>query len=179
MSYLQLETASSVMIFVNEISNPSRKNRWQGSQLLSAPALVSLIEYSRRTSSSPLGRTGMTHLGFEMSSSNFCSFGSGKFSMRASVSTSTTVSVVSVDEIRWRGCCCCCVGGGCAVGEIVGGGTVFGELAVRFLLGEPPSSPSEREFGPETVISVFVRKTWRSKNLLINKENHQLAACQI
>ena len=112
------------------------------------------MEYSSNTSSSPFGNTGMTHLGFEISSSNFWSLASGKFSIRASASAATTPSDVSVDEIRRR--CCCC---GCEVGDMVGGGTVFGDGLVLLWFGEPPSSPSEREFGPETVMSVIVGKT--------------------
>ena len=62
MSNLQDDTASSVIIFWMLTVRPSRKNLWQCSLCVSSFLLQSSILYSSKTSSSPPGRTGMTHL---------------------------------------------------------------------------------------------------------------------
>lgn len=104
-SYFHPLTASSVIIFVNDIVSPSLKNLWQASLLVSIPkirvqyiaiyfqfmlqniwkcstkyeikmlsilpSLQSLVAASNKISSSPLGKTGTTHRGRFIISSNF------------------------------------------------------------------------------------------------------------
>ena len=48
---------------------------------MSIPLLQSSMECSSNSSSSPPGRTGMTHLGLEMSSSSLVSLATGKLSI--------------------------------------------------------------------------------------------------
>ena len=90
-----------------------RQSKQQNYKTLSPIALPTFflhnsMQYSSNTSSSPPGRTGMTHLGFEINSSSLLSFATGKFSM-----SSWSVWSGGVEG-----------GGGSDTGDLEGGGGV-------------------------------------------------------
>lgn len=73
----QLDTASSVRIFVKETVRPSRKKRWHASERVSSDFRDSSMETFRRHSSSCSGSTGTTHRRLEILSSKDASLSCG------------------------------------------------------------------------------------------------------
>ena len=121
------------MIFWKLIVSPSLKNLWQGSLSVSSFLLHSSMECSNRTSSSPPGRTGITHLakfitwtfadllplvdnfylGFDISSSSLVSLAVGKLSRSS-----------------WSVCWAKVLTGGGAGASTLGGGGEVGTVSV-------------------------------------------------
>ena len=98
-SNFQLLTASSVRILLKDLVNPSWKNLWQGSLLVSRPLLQRFMEASRSISSSHFGRTGTTQRVLLIISSNLANSLTGKYgspvagSNHASSSFSTSLTL--------------------------------------------------------------------------------------
>lgn len=97
----QLETASSVKIFVNDKVRPSRKNRWHDSDRVSMFFLERSIDALSKHSSSWSGRTGTTHRTFDIFSSKVDSLSWGNSGSAPFSNVSSNVSDVLGKDVMF------------------------------------------------------------------------------